>query len=271
MAGGVVLIDISNSQTKVARCQGMAEGIMGGKVCLPTGELTADALREAVSAPVERVIFCSVVPEKSSVVYEAFAGLVEILEVSPAVELGLRIDYPEPGSIGPDRLANAVALAAHYEVPGVVVDFGTAVTFDIVSADGAYIGGVIAPGLEVMTDYMYQRTALLPKIDLTEPAAVVGKTTRDAMMAGAVYGYRGLVKEILEEVRKSVAAPRGRRLRVVATGGYAALISGKIPQIEAVDENLTLEGLRIIGNLNPPRRGGPEGGQTSRTTNKEHE
>jgi type III pantothenate kinase len=130
-----------------------------------------------------------------------------------------------------------------------VVDFGTAVTFDIVSERKCYIGGVIAPGLEAMTSFLYQRTALLPKLSLKEPGSAVGKSTGGAMMAGAIYGYRGLVREILERIK----AERFRRqqVNVVATGGYAHLIARQLPQIEWVHPNLTLEGLRIVAGLNP--------------------
>ena len=128
-----------------------------------------------------------------------------------------------------------------------MVDFGTAVTFDIITAERAYTGGVITPGLEVMTDYMYQRTALLPMIDLEEPAHVIGKSTKSAMMSGAIYGYRGMIKEILTQLGSELDE---QAFKVVATGGYADLISAKIPDIQHVNPLLTLEGLRIIGNLN---------------------
>ena len=127
------------------------------------------------------------------------------------------------------------------------MDFGTAVTFDIISAEKKYIGGVIAPGLEAMTDYLHTRTALLPKISLIEPPGPVGKSTKHAMLAGAVYGYRGLVREILAEIQRDLAA---RKLRVVATGGYADLIAAGVKEIAAVHPGLTLEGLRLIGALN---------------------
>ncbi len=162
--------------------------------------------------------------------------------------LNVRIDYPQPKTIGADRLANAVAVTELYGTPAIVIDFGTAVTFDIVSADAAYIGGVIAPGLEAMTSFLYQRTALLPRISLREPRSAVGKTTRDAMMAGAVFGYRGLVQEILRRIIAEKFS--GKRVHVVATGGYAKLVAEKLPQVKAVHENLTLEGLRIVGCLN---------------------
>ncbi|MFN2475550.1 MAG: type III pantothenate kinase, partial [Chthoniobacterales bacterium] len=135
-----------------------------------------------------------------------------------------------------------------YGCPAIVVDFGTAVTFDVVSAAGDYVGGVIAPGLESMTNFLYQRTALLPKLTLREPRTAIGKTTRDAMLAGAIYGYRGLVREILARIR-SQAFARGK-VRVIGTGGYARLIAQQLPEIEAVHDGLTLDGLRLIANLN---------------------
>lgn len=195
------------------------------------------------------VVISSVVPEKAKLLLKGFAQRGQrVLNLNAKLNLGVGIDYPKPQTIGADRLANAASAAALYGVPAVVVDFGTAVTFDILSPKGAYVGGVIAPGLEVMTDYLYQRTALLPKIDLLEPVSAIGKSTRAAMMAGAVFGYRGLVAEILEQIRKELGA--GKRLKVVATGGYAKLIASKLPAIAHVYPNLTLEGLRIIGNLN---------------------
>jgi len=145
-----------------------------------------------------------------------------------------------------------------YGTPAIVVDFGTAVTFDVVSAKGDYVGGVIAPGLEAMTSYLYQRTALLPKLTLREPRQAIGKTTRDAMMSGAVFGYRGLVREIID--RLCAENFPGTKPRIVATGGYANLIARKLPQIQGVHPNLTLEGLRIVGNRNSSSNG-PAGGQ----------
>src|SRR5207237_4462826 len=113
------------------------------------------------------------------------------------LNLGVAIDYPKPQSIGADRLANAAAVAQIYGVPAIVVDFGTAVTFDIVSERRAYVGGVIAPGLEAMSKFLYERTALLPRISLKEPRRAVGRSTTEAMLSGAVFGYSGLVQENL--------------------------------------------------------------------------
>ena len=171
-----------------------------------------------------------------------------MLWVDARTKLGIGIDYPAPKTIGADRLANAVAVVALYGCPAIVVDFGTAVTFDIVSVQRKYIGGVIAPGLEAMTNFLYQRTALLPKVSLREPRRAVGRSTIEAMRAGAIFGYRGLVREIIAQIRTE-EFPR-EKVHIVATGGYAKLIGTNLPEIDAVHRNLTLEGLRLVANLN---------------------
>jgi len=240
-----LLVDISNSYTKIAfaTTQRLAKPFR-----LRTAELTVAALRRILrNRNVRAVVVSSVVPAKRKVITAATSSA-RTLFLSPTLDLGVGVDYPAPRSIGADRLANAVAVAQLYGYPAIVVDFGTAVTFDVVSARGEYIGGVIAPGLEAMTNFLYQRTALLPKLTLREPKRAIGKTTRDAMMSGAVFGYRGLVREILLRIRAENFARR--KARIVATGGYARLIARELPEIEAVHPNLTLEGLRIIANRN---------------------
>jgi type III pantothenate kinase len=242
-----LLVDISNSYTKFAAS---SRDRLGKVSRTPTKSLTGRAFA-AMARPGQKIVLSSVVPVAARLALAAFAPQAkrgELLTVSARLNLGAGIDYPRPSTIGADRLANAAAARQLYGAPAVVVDFGTAVTFDILSAKGDYIGGVIAPGLEVMTDYLYQRTALLPRIRPVEPSSAIGRSTRGAMLAGAVYGYRGLVREILAQIRTQLGKPR--RLHVVATGGYATLIASRLPGIEQVHPNLTLEGLRIIGNLN---------------------
>jgi type III pantothenate kinase len=240
-----LLIDISNSFVKLAFATTRK---IGKPARLPTAKLTATALRRILRGhKVGTIVVASVVPKKNKAITAA-GGSARVLFLNPKLDLGVGIDYPRPQSIGADRLANAVAVAQLYGCPAIVVDFGTAVTFDIVSAAGDYVGGVIAPGLEVMTSYLYQRTALLPRLTLREPPRAIGKTTRDAMMSGAVFGYRGLVREILTQLTAE-NFPR-KKPHLVATGGYARLIARKLPEIEAVHPNLTLEGLRIVGNRN---------------------
>jgi type III pantothenate kinase len=246
-----LLIDISNSFVKMAFATTQK---IGKPARLPTSKLTAASLGRILRRhKIGTIVVSSVVPKKNRAITAA-AGSVRVLFLNPKLDLGVGIEYPRPQSIGADRLANAVAVAQLYGSPAIVVDFGTAVTFDVVSAAGDYVGGVIAPGLEVMTNYLYQRTALLPKLTLREPPRVIGKTTRDAMMSGAVFGYRGLVREIL--ARLTAENFREKKPHLVATGGYARLIARKLPEIEAVHPNLTLEGLRIVANRNiGPQRG----------------
>jgi type III pantothenate kinase len=193
------------------------------------------------------VVVSSVVPARNRAILKAGKRL-ELLWLDSTLKLGVEIDYPVPKSIGADRLANAAAVTALYGFPAIVVDFGTAVTFDIISDRAAYIGGVIAPGLEAMTDFLYQRTALLPKICLKEPRRAIGRSTSEAMLSGAIFGYRGLVREILARIRAE-QFPR-KKVFIVATGGYAKLIAGRLAEIGVVHPHLTLEGLRIIANLN---------------------
>jgi type III pantothenate kinase len=196
-------------------------------------------------ASLEGAALCSVVPRVTPRARAAIKRTwrLDCLVLTPKTVLGVGIDYPKPNSIGPDRLANAVAVKHHFGAPSVVVDFGTAVTFDVVDRAGNYVGGIIAPGLAVMTDYLHEKTALLPRIKITEENAVVGKNTAQAMLIGAVHGYRGLIRELIAELKKDL---RATRLPVVATGGYAKLMASKLPEITAVDPLLTLEGLRLV-------------------------
>lgn len=244
-----LLIDNSNSFTKFALSSAMQVGAVRK---LKTADLSARSIRALVKNwKYDAVILCSVVPAKAEVLKRAFHKS-SLVDVNASADLGIGIEYPSPHTIGADRLANAVAVYHLYRTPAVVVDFGTAVTFDILSKKGSYIGGVIAPGLESMTDYLHQRTANLPKISLLEPPGVIGKSTKHAMLAGAVYGYRGLIREILSKIRQSL--PRGAAPRIIATGGYAELIAADLPEIHEVRPKLTLEGLRLIGNRYFPQK-----------------
>ncbi|MDB6151726.1 MAG: Type pantothenate kinase [Chthoniobacteraceae bacterium] len=240
-----LLIDNSNSFTKLA-LSSRSELVKIRKIA--TREVDEKRLADALRGwRFDSVVLSSVVPEKGDVIAH-FLSHYPTLRVSSKVRLGVGIDYPKPKTIGADRLANAASAAAFYGTPVVVVDFGTAVSFDIISAEGNYVGGVIAPGLEAMTDYLHQRTALLPKITLLEPPAAIGKSTRKAMLSGAVYGYRGLVRQILVELGRELGVKEN--LNVVATGGYADLIGAGLPEIKSIRSDLTLQGLRIIGTLN---------------------
>ena len=204
----------------------------------------------SVAARIDGVALCSVVPLATPWACEACRRLwkLPVLELTPRTLTGVGIHYPKPETIGPDRLANAIAVRHHYGAPAVVVDFGTAVTFDVVDRHGDYVGGIIAPGLAAMTDYLHEKTALLPKIRIRETTAVIGRNTEEAMLIGAVHGYRGLIRELLLEVKRKL---RARQLPVVATGGYAPLIAARLPEITAVQPLLTLEGLRLLWHKRP--------------------
>ena len=196
-------------------------------------------------ASVTGAVLCSVVPRATPCVKKFVRATwrLNALELNAKTLRGVGIDYPKPASIGADRLANAVAARRRFGAPVVVVDFGTAVTFDVVNARGNYVGGIIAPGLSAMTNYLHEKTALLPKIEIREIKTSIGKSTEEAMLIGAVHGYRGLVRELIANLKREL---RVETLPVIATGGYAKLIAAKLPEISAVEPDLTLEGLRQI-------------------------
>ena len=241
----ILLLDIGNTHTHL----GLGDS---NRVFQQTNVPTKDWFTGKNAASVKRLargkiasaIYCSVVPKASPRCAALLDQLgLSHLELNHRTVRGIGIDYPQPASIGPDRLANAVAARVHYGAPSLVVDFGTAVTFDVVDRSGNYAGGIIAPGLSAMTDYLHEKTALLPRITIKEPGATIGKNTRQAMLIGAVHGYRGLVRNLVCELKKELKV---RKLPVVATGGCARLIADDLPEITAVDPLITLEGLRLV-------------------------
>jgi len=249
-----LLVDVSNTRTKIVLANSET---IGERMIVPTAGLTADALTEALAgagveasrARIDRVVLSSVVPTKNTIFEEQWGDRLTIIDHQ--TDLGIAIDYPHPEQIGADRLANTVAAAHLVGSPSIAIDFGTAVTFDVIDDQNGpvYVGGVIAPGLEAMTHYLHERTALLPKLDLERPDSAIGKSTTDAMLVGAVIGYRGLVKEILSEVEREMlgeSANRSVPIPVVATGGNAHLVCEDISQIQEILPNLTLEGLRLV-------------------------
>jgi type III pantothenate kinase len=243
MTASLLLIDVGNGRTKFGLSE--PEQILDHRDT-GTPELSAQTLSSALEGwKYDRVIASSVVPKATATLRNYFGDA--LLSLQHDTRMGISIRYPRPETIGPDRLANAVALARLYGAPGIVIDFGTAVTFDIVEADGAYVGGIIAPGLRLMTDYLHERTALLPKVELHEPTSVIGKSTEQAIQVGAAVGYRGMIRGLLEALKGELGQPSG--LRVVATGGDAAWIASGLPEIQAVDDDLTLHGLRLVANL----------------------
>jgi type III pantothenate kinase len=249
----ILLFDIGNTNTHL----GLANsGRVVKQADIPTtawlnGAAESRVMKFIGGARLEGVALCSVVPRVTPLVCRMAKRVWRLpcLELTPKTLRGVGIDYPQPHTIGPDRLANAVAARHCFGAPAVVVDFGTAVTFDVVDRAGNYVGGIIAPGLAAMTDYLHEKTALLPRIRVREVKSPIGKSTEQAMLVGAVHGYRGLVCKLIMELKRELKA---KRLPVVATGGYARLIASKLPEITAVDPLLTLEGLRLVWRTHHP-------------------
>jgi type III pantothenate kinase len=252
----ILLFDIGNTHTHIGLAN---ERCVLKQINVPTrewfgGQAGAFIKKFVGTKKIAGAALCSVVPRATPLVRKTVRVLwkLDTLELTPQTIRGVGIDYPKPASIGPDRLANAVAARHRFGAPVVVVDFGTAVTFDVVNAKGNYVGGIIAPGLAAMTDYLHEKTALLPKIKIREIKSVIGKSTEAAMLVGAVHGYRGLVRELIGELKREL---RVKQLPVVATGGYAKLIAARLPEISAVRPDLTLEGLRLVWQMQAGRFG----------------
>ena len=174
-------------------------------------------------------------------------GRTPLLVVGPGVKTGIPIRYDDPREVGPDRIVNAVAAKVRYGAPAIVVDFGTSTNFDVVSPAGEYVGGVLSPGIEISMEALFARAARLVNVDFVAPASVIGKTTVAGLQSGLVYGFAGQVDGIVARIRAELEAPDAR---VIATGGLAELIAPHSASIELVDPFLTLDGLRLVWELN---------------------
>ena len=166
--------------------------------------------------------------------------------VEPGVRTGMPILYEPPGDVGADRIVNGVAAFAAYGGPVIVVDFGTATTFDVVTKKGEYLGGVICPGIGISADALFQRAARLPRVDIRNPGKVIGRSTVGSMQSGLYFGYASMVEGLIARIRTELGEPA----RAVATGGLAESMASDLPSIEAVDPVLTLTGLRLIWERN---------------------
>jgi type III pantothenate kinase len=219
------------------------------------------------AAEIQGIVISSVVPPLDPVlrqVCERYFHTKPLL-IEPGVKTGMPVHYDNPAEVGADRIVNAVAAFEKYGGPCIIVDFGTATTFDCVSAKGEYMGGVISPGIGISADALFQRTARLPRVEIRKPARVIGTNTVGSLQSGLYYGYLGLVDGILELLLGEL----GSEATVIATGGLGPMIGTGSKYIKNVDDFLTLEGLRIIWERNVAARPGiaAKAAPTSRKAN----
>jgi len=251
----LLAIDIGNTNTVFAAYKG-DEFIDSWRIRSDAGHSAdeyASFLNELFSlagvewASIRQVIVSSVVPEANFGMgrfCEKYIGVEPVFVTKDMVGISANIDRPD--DVGADRLVNAVAVAADYDTPAIVVDFGTATTFDVIDADGNYAGGVIAPGINLSMAALHQAASKLPKVSVKKPDAAIGKSTVSAMQSGVYWGYVGLIDRILAEIKSELSSD----VQVIATGGLAPLFAKDNAAIDVVDENLTLKGLYLIAQKN---------------------
>jgi type III pantothenate kinase len=251
---GLLAIDVGNTQTALGLFEG--ETLASHWRLATEPQRTGDELSLFLGGLLELgsldgICLSSTVPSLIRSYEELAAGFgTRLLVLGPGTRTGLPIRYDDPREVGPDRIANAVAARERYGAPCIVVDFGTSTNFDVVSPDGDYVGGVLAPGIEVSMEALFGRAARLVKVDYVAPETAIGKTTESALRSGLVYGFAGQVDGIVERIRNELG---DNGTRVVATGGLAELITPHSQTIEQIDPYLTLEGLRLVWERNESR------------------
>lgn len=203
----------------------------------------------ALQPRIDGVIICCVVPPLQKTVEEVSRNYLKVdpISVGPGIKTGMPILYDNPKEVGADRIANAVAAYDRTHDTTIVVDFGTATTFDYISARGEYVGGVITPGPGISLEALYTRAAKLYRVELTKPPKVVGRNTIHAIQSGVIYGYVAMVDGLVRRIQEENQV----KARVFATGGFASLLGPESETIEVIDEFLTLDGLRILYERNP--------------------
>jgi type III pantothenate kinase len=242
----LLAIDIGNSSVKFGAFE---NEVLQRKFSIPTVQtLTADEIYSRIfpqiPSEISAVIVSSVVPELKSSFQELFTEKfgVEPIFVDSSFDFGLENKYVPPENLGVDRIIAAFAAVKKYGKPCVVCDFGTATTIDAINSKTEYLGGIITPGINTLSEALFLKTAKLPRVEIRQPEKIIGNSTVSSIQSGIFYGYIGLVEGILRRMIKEL----NETTRVVATGGFAALIAESCPIIETIDENLLLDGLRLI-------------------------
>lgn len=252
----IFVLDVGNTQTTVALYQGKklrhSWRLSTARHRTPDewGTLLQSLfhLQDISLSEVEGIVISSVVPPADWPMRQMSKRYfkLEPLFVAPGIKTGIHVLYDNPAEVGADRIVNAVAAYARHESPAIVVDFGTATTFDMLGEGGNYLGGVIAPGLGISAEALFEKAAKLPKVEIARPKKVIGKSTVASMQSGLYWGYVGLIEGILKRMKKEFGPVK----TVIATGGLAAVLARDCPSIDTVDENLTLEGLRLLWEKN---------------------
>lgn len=257
----IFCIDIGNTHTHFGVVNDSGETFATGETHTREIARSGGAFQTAIDAYLsdtaggdQAFAFCSVVPAASEILRSIFKDRQlesYLFQLTCHVKLGMPISYPRPEEIGQDRLANAVGATAYYPLPCIVIDMGTAVTFDIVTSNGGYEGGIIAPGLRVMTDYLHEQTALLPAIEeeFTIRGAI-GKSTSDAMKIGCLIGFSGMIRALLEAVSDELYERGDQPASLVATGGAARFLDNSLRRELYQAPDLTLQGLARAWMLN---------------------
>jgi type III pantothenate kinase len=244
MSAPLLVIDIGNTNAKCGLVSdGMVSVVSRFSHRQDPGSVFADLESCYLKYPLRGVAMASVVPDRTRSWREDILTRsgVEVWELRPEEPQVLGVDVPKPETVGPDRLANAIAAAHRVGAPAMVADFGTALTFDVLEPERGYIGGVIAPGIDLMYSYFSEKTALLPTLSFEPCAKAIGSTTEEAMHSGAFFGYRGMVRELSARVREEL----GQNAPLLATGGYAAEVLADFGQPVEVIPHLTLEGIAL--------------------------